>query len=61
MNKDDPNFTGNKTLRQKAEKIYHTNHTGRRSARSETEALNLVHELEVYQIELEMQYQELLI
>lgn len=47
-------------LRRKAEERLRTEQATRRGARSEADALALVHELEVHQIELQMQNEELM-
>ena len=49
------------TLRQKAEEMLEKTSLKTTSHLSEIEIVNLVHELEVHQIELEMQYNELLL
>jgi PAS domain S-box-containing protein len=59
MNNDVSDFAGDGTLRHKAEKQYRRSHSQKNSSRSEADTLKLVHELEVHQIELEMQYEDL--
>jgi PAS domain S-box-containing protein len=57
--------SGNKTdsseLRKKAEKILNKKRQEKQTQLSESEALNLIQELNVYQIELELQNQELVL
>jgi len=46
-------------LRQKAEETLKNTPPKRTSALSEAASIRLIHELEVHQVELEMQYEEL--
>lgn len=59
MKKEDMISTGTVSLRQKAERQYNKGHSGKKSIQTEPETLKMIHELEVHQIELEMQYDEL--
>lgn len=56
---DDINQSESVRLRQKAEEILKKNNTGKSSGSADAELLKIVHELEVYQIELELQNEEL--
>jgi PAS domain-containing protein len=56
---EDTNQSESARLRRKAEEILKKNTTGKSSNSSDTELLKIVHELEVYQIELELQNEEL--
>lgn len=56
---DDSNQSESGRLRQKAEEILKKNNTGKSSGSADAELLKIVHELEVYQIELELQNEEL--
>ncbi len=55
------NKSGPSLLRQKAEELLKRRSLKTGSALSETEKLKLIHELEVYQIELELQNEELML
>jgi PAS domain S-box-containing protein len=59
MKKEDLISTGTTPLRQKAEKQFKKSSSWDNLVRTEAETLKLIHELEVHQIELEMQYEEL--
>ena len=59
MKRKNTNDTGT-NLRQKAEEIYKSHSLSPKNNLSETEEKQLIHELEVHQIELEMQNSELL-
>jgi PAS domain S-box-containing protein len=56
---DDSNQSESVRLRRKAEEILKKNNTGKSSDSADAELLKIVHELEVYQIELELQNEEL--
>lgn len=59
MKKEDMISIRTVSLRQKAERQYNKGHSGKKSNQTEPETLKMIHELEVHQIELEMQYDEL--
>ena len=59
MKKEDLFLAGSVSLRQKAEKQYEKKHSAKKPTRNEADTMRHIHELEVHQIELEMQYEEL--
>jgi PAS domain S-box-containing protein len=59
MKKEDLFLAGTVSLRQKAEKQYEKKHSAKKPTRNEADTMRHIHELEVHQIELEMQYEEL--
>ena len=59
MKKEDLLLSGTLSLRQRAERQHEKKLSQKRPTRTEADTLKLIHELEVHQIELEMQYEEL--
>jgi PAS domain S-box-containing protein len=60
MGNNEGKFEDKALLRQRAEELQHRKNSSAKSKVSEVEALKMIHELEVHQIELEMQNHELI-